>query len=90
MREKYIMINLLEPSVLVKRWPDLSVIKEAALVSYRTESKKTPKEFYDMLVKNGHVSVLEHTVISFKVVCSRACSHQLVRHRIGCSYTQES
>ena len=31
--------------------------------------------------KAGHMSVFEHASITFDVLCSRACSHQLVRHR---------
>jgi thymidylate synthase (FAD) len=39
----------------------------------------------------GHWSVLEHSIMTVKVSeVSRACTHQLVRHRIGNSYTQES
>ena len=42
-------------------------------------------------LKSGHDSLLEHWVISFNVEgISRACSHQLVRHRIGWSYAQQS
>lgn len=38
----------------------------------------------------GHLSVLEHAVFSFGVEgISRACSHQLVRHRLA-SYSQQS
>lgn len=38
----------------------------------------------------GHGSVLEHVSVTFKVEgISRACSHQLVRHRMA-SYVQES
>ena len=41
--------------------------------------------------QNGHMSVFEHVKITFLIDgISRACSHQLVRHRVGCSYTQES
>jgi len=42
------------------------------------------------IVKNGHHSVLEHAYFTFGVEgISRACSHQLVRHRIA-SYSQQS
>lgn len=37
----------------------------------------------------GHESIIEHMGITYDIVCSRACSHQLVRHRIA-AYTQES
>ena len=42
------------------------------------------------LYKNGHYSVFEHIYFTFKIEgISRACSHQLVRHR-HCSFTQRS
>jgi thymidylate synthase (FAD) len=42
------------------------------------------------LYNNGHHSVFEHIFFTFKIEgISRACSHQLVRHR-HCSYTQRS
>lgn len=38
----------------------------------------------------GHTSVLEHVAMTFRIDgISRACSHQLVRHRLA-SYVQES
>lgn len=41
-------------------------------------------------VKAGHTSVLEHASVTFRVDgISRACSHQLVRHRMA-SFCQES
>lgn len=46
--------------------------------------------FIDMLVSIGHESVLEHVYFTFGIEgISRACSHQLVRHRIA-SYSQKS
>lgn len=40
--------------------------------------------------KYGHMSVFEHASVTFKIRgISRACSHQLVRHRLA-SYSQES
>ena len=48
------------------------------------------KNFLDMLVSIGHESVLEHVSFTFGIEgISRACSHQLVRHRIA-SYSQKS
>lgn len=42
------------------------------------------------LLKNNHMSPFEHAVFSFGISgISRACSHQLVRHRIA-SYNQQS
>jgi len=43
-----------------------------------------------ILVSSGHHSALEHAVFTFAVEgISRACSHQLVRHRVA-SYNQQS
>ncbi len=53
-----------------------------------TEEKT--KSFIDMLVSVGHESVMEHVSFTFGIEgISRACSHQLVRHRIA-SYSQKS
>ncbi len=42
------------------------------------------------LVRSGHLSALEHASFTFAVDgISRACSHQLVRHRVA-SYSQQS
>ena len=41
-------------------------------------------------MKSGHISVLEHCALTFAIEgISRACSHQLVRHRLA-SYSQQS
>ena len=48
------------------------------------------KEFIDMLMGLGHESPVEHVSFTFAIEgISRACSHQLVRHRIA-SYSQKS
>ena len=42
------------------------------------------------VIKSGHESVLEHASFTFAIeVISRACSHQLTRHRIA-SFSQQS
>jgi thymidylate synthase (FAD) len=42
------------------------------------------------LVRSGHMTPLEHAVFTFAIDgISRACSHQLVRHRLA-SYSQQS
>ena len=48
------------------------------------------EEFIDKLVSLGHESPFEHVSFTFGIEgISRACSHQLVRHRIA-SYSQKS
>ncbi len=48
------------------------------------------KAFVEKLMKMGHMSPVEHASFTFAVEgISRACSHQLVRHRLA-SYSQQS
>ena len=42
------------------------------------------------VISMGHTSTLEHTYFYFHICCSRVTSHQLVRQRIGVSYSQRS
>lgn len=52
--------------------------------------KRDQREFVRRLMKMGHLSPVEHASFTFGVEgISRACSHQLVRHRIA-SYSQQS
>lgn len=74
------------------------VVAAAARLCYSAASidnlmGREPSEQEDLLRKIldlGHLSVLEHAVFSFGVEgISRACSHQLVRHRLA-SFSQQS
>lgn len=52
--------------------------------------KKDQKAFVEKLMNMGHMSPIEHSSFTFAVEgISRACSHQLVRHRLA-SYSQQS
>lgn len=49
------------------------------------------ESFVRKLVSLGHESPMEHVSFTFGIEgISRACSHQLVRHRVGASYSQKS
>lgn len=53
-------------------------------------SDEKAAEFVNMLASIGHESPMEHVSFTFAIEgISRACSHQLVRHRIA-SYSQKS
>jgi thymidylate synthase (FAD) len=58
------------------------------------ERRKKPEEISNFVkerLKTGHVSPLEQVVFWFGISgVSRALSHQLVRHRIGISFEQQS
>jgi len=75
------------------------IAKMAAAICYsgghdyeeiRADAEKKPAEYLSKIVKNGHLSILEHNVYVFYVSgLSRVASHQLVRKRIA-SYSQQS
>jgi thymidylate synthase (FAD) len=66
------------------------LLEHAGRVCYRSESRGDPGEFLRARVREGHESLIEHASATFEISgISRACSHQLVRHRLA-SYSQES
>lgn len=67
----------------------IETIAKIASICYDSDPKN-PMGLVKHLYRNGHHSVFEHIYFTFKVEgISRACSHQLVRHR-HCSFTQRS
>ena len=67
----------------------VKTIARIASICYDS-NPKNPMGLTTHLYKNGHHSVFEHIYFTFKIEgISRACSHQLVRHR-HCSFTQRS
>ena len=75
---------------LVQATPDpIQTIAMIASICYDS-NPSDPMKLVEHCYKNGHLSVMEHIYFTFKVEgISRACSHQLVRHR-HCSFTQRS
>lgn len=67
------------------------LIEFAGRICYRsTGGRGDTGEFIERRIQEGHESILEHASASFLITgISRACSHQLVRHRIA-SFSQES
>lgn len=66
------------------------LLEHAGRVCYRSEPKGSPGKFLMARVREGHESLIEHASATFEISgVSRACTHQLVRHRIA-SYSQES
>lgn len=67
----------------------IETIAKIASICYDS-NPKNPMGLVKHLYKNGHHSVFEHIYFTFKIEgISRACSHQLVRHRQA-SFTQRS
>ncbi len=54
-------------------------------------TEESTEKFLNMLMGIGHESPIEHVSFTFAVEgISRVLTHQLVRHRIGSSYSQQS
>ena len=90
-------MKIIEPSYEIISMPHKSValrdIERAGRTAYKSEDKITEdsaEKFVKMILKRGHDSVLEHCSASVRIICDRGVSHEIVRHRIGVAYTQES
>ena len=74
-------------------YPDSEqLIELAGRTCYKSEDKIGPgtaAKFINMVIDRGHYSVLEHASATFRIVCDRGISHEIVRHRLA-SYSQES
>jgi thymidylate synthase (FAD) len=87
-------MTTIEPEVsLLWSTPDpLKMIELSGRTCYKSEDKITEdsaNKFCVMVSQKGHESVLEHVSISFRIICDRAISHELCRHRLT-SISQES
>lgn len=73
---------------------ELMYIEKIARTCYKSEDKiaidgSSAEKMVARLIKDGHLAMLEHSVLSIKFICDRGVSHELVRHRIM-SFAQES
>jgi thymidylate synthase (FAD) len=90
-------MKIIEPSITIEETIDsdsiLMRLERFGRTCYKSEDKITlnsAKKFVASLIKNGHESVLEHEKITVKIICDRGVSHELVRHRVGVAFSQES
>ena len=70
----------------------LKIIEQAGRVCYKSEDKITidsHEKFIKSILNRGHEAVIEHGVVTCKIVCDRGVTHEIVRHRLA-SYCQES
>lgn len=88
-------MNIINASYKIEKLPsreDIQLIEAAGRVCYKSEEKITNTSFIDFLeriVRKGHESVLEHSMLTVRFICDRGVSHELVRHRLA-SFSQES
>jgi thymidylate synthase (FAD) len=56
-----------------------------------TRTRSESKEYFENVLKRGDGSILEHATVTFALMwVSRVLTHQLVRHRAGTAFSQES
>lgn len=70
----------------------LRLIEVAGRTCYKSEERITEdssNKFIEMIKRNEHESVLEHSAMTIRFICDRGVSHELVRHRLA-SFSQES
>lgn len=84
-------IELVKNSVsLVDKFSDSVLrIERAARTCYQSEAREKGKLLAN-LIRDDHSSMLEFASYVFEAETCRGVSHELVRHRIGASYAQES
>lgn len=52
--------------------------------------RKNIKDYLEHILESGHGSVLEHANFGFVIITTRAITHEIVRHRAGFAFSQES
>lgn len=89
-------MKIIEPSVELVQEIDgekiMQHIERAGRVCYKSESRisdESAEKFIANIINSGHESVIEHVSITFKIICDRGVTHEIVRHRLA-SYSQES
>jgi thymidylate synthase (FAD) len=87
-------MKIIRPSVefLWMTQSPLEAIELAGRTCYKSEDRITSKsaeKFIHMLLNKGHEAMLEHASMSYRIVCDRGVTHEIVRHRLF-SYAQES
>lgn len=89
-------MKIIEPSAELAQELDAAEImrhiERAGRVCYKSESRisdTSAEKFIANIIRSGHESVIEHASITFKIVCDRGVSHEIVRHRLA-SYSQMS
>lgn len=70
----------------------LETIERAGRTCYKSEDRTTDQSaitFIGNLLRRRHEAMLEHASASYRVICDRGVTHEIVRHRLF-SYAQES
>lgn len=83
-------MKIIEPSAELAQELDAAEImrhiERAGRVCYKSESRisdTSAEKFIANIIKSGHESVIEHVSLTFKIICDRGVSHEIVRHRLA-------
>ena len=89
-------MRIVKPSVSIESnisYQDaLRIVENATRVCYKSEDKVkagSAEKLIKGVIKAKHFGCIEHVSLTVKFICDRACSHQLVRHRLM-SFNQKS
>ena len=89
-------MRIVKPSVSIESTISyneaLRIVENATRVCYKSEDKMkegSAEKLIKGIIKSKHFGCLEHVNLTVKFICDRACSHQLVRHRLM-SFNQKS
>lgn len=85
--------NVLYPTSPEEARAALRRVEFAGRICYKSEDRITEDSYLrliQMLIQKGHWSVLEHVGFTAHLVTNRGVTHELVRHRVGVAYSQES
>ena len=89
-------MRIVKPSVSIESnisyGEALRIVENATRVCYKSEDKikeGSAEKLIRGIIKAKHFGCIEHVSLTVKFICDRACSHQLVRHRLM-SFNQKS
>ena len=89
-------MRIIKPSVSIESSISyeeaLRIVENATRVCYKSEDKikeGSAEKLIRGIIKAKHFGCIEHVSLTVKFICDRACSHQLVRHRLM-SFNQKS
>lgn len=89
------MMQWIDPSVVLIDFDSTTALRKCELAArncYKSEDKIAEGSAERLIrgcIKRGHESVIEHASVTFRMICDRGVTHELVRHRMA-SYSQES
>ena len=86
-------MKIIEQSHEILHIDGLERIEIAGRTCYKSEDKITQDSadrFVKMLIKRGHEAMIEHGSATVKFITDRGVTHELVRHRTGIAFGQES